>query len=71
MTVFAWREKRVLASDGVAGVLMVVMGVIAAGATLSFSMSKGAIIAAVCGVLLMVVAPVFKWVYGGWLGVRG
>ncbi len=74
MTVFAWREKRVLASDGVAGVLMVVMGVIAAGATLSFSMSKGAIIAAVCGVLLMVVARATaerpsarRW--GAWLGV--
>jgi hypothetical protein len=52
LAVLAWREKREANSDGGRDALLVAAGVVAAGATLAFSMSKGAIIAAICGVVL-------------------
>lgn len=70
----AWRAARVQGARAATGSMLILLGVLVAGATLAFSMSKGAILAAACGGAVVVVARAMshrKSVshLGPWLGV--
>jgi len=70
----AWRAARVQGGRAASGNMLIVLGVLVAGATLAFSMSKGAILAAACGVAVLVVSRTVSnrrkaSRLGPWLGV--
>lgn len=56
LAALAWRANREVGVNRFRDAMLVGAGVLAASATLAFSMSKGAIIAAVCGVVLTCLA---------------